>query len=139
MNNSNPTIQRVNPAGVVDSSAYGFSQGVVAEATGRYVFVSGQFAGDEEGNIVSDDMVGQIKQTFKNLSSVISGCGAKPEQVVQIRVLIVNHNESYLEPLHREVTALFGEHLPASTLIPVPRLALDAMLFEIEATLFMPE
>lgn len=139
MSDLNSSIKRINPAGVVDSSVYGFSQGVIAAAKGRYVFASGQFGGDENGNLVGDTMQSQMQQAFKNLKAVITGAGAVPEQVVQIRVLIVDHNESYLEPLHSEISALFAEHLPASTLIPVPRLALDGMLFEIEATLFMPE
>lgn len=133
-------IQRINPPGVVDSSQFGFAQGVIAPVDGHYVFVSGQFAGDEQGNLVGETMEAQMKQTFKNLKTVIAGAGAKPEHVVQIRVLIKDHNMSYLEPLHAEIVALFGEeNLPASTLIPVPRLALDGMLFEIEATLFVPK
>jgi enamine deaminase RidA (YjgF/YER057c/UK114 family) len=38
-----------------------------------------------------------------------------------------------LEPLTAECLEFFGSALPAQTLVPVPRLALDGMLFEIEA------
>ncbi len=130
-------IQRINPKGVVDSRIFGFSQGVIAPADGHYVFVSGQYAGDENGVLVGDTMAAQMKQSFLNLKRVIEASGAKPGHVTQIRVLVVDHKESYLELFHREVTALFGDELPASTLIPVPRLALDGMLFEIEATVFV--
>jgi len=38
-----------------------------------------------------------------------------------------------VEVMSKELTALFGSHLPAQTLVPVPRLALDGMLFEVGA------
>lgn len=81
----------------------------------------------------------QMSHCFENLRLIIEEAGASSAQIVQIRSLIVNHEEKFLEPLYNHVIALCGSHLPASTLIPVPRLALDDMLFEIEATLYMPE
>lgn len=138
-NSSAAEIKRINPEGVFDSSKFGFSQSVIVPVKGNYIFVSGQFAGDLNGNLVGNNVVEQMKQSFKNLKRVIEASGAKPAHVVQIRILIVDHNESYLELLHQELSQLFGDHHPASTLIPVQRLALDGMLFEIEATLFIPE
>jgi len=132
-------IQRLNPAGLFDTSPYGFSQVVTVPSTGKTVFVSGQFSGEIEGNVVGETVEEQMKLCFNNLRTAIYAAGAKPEHVVQIRVLIVDYREKYLIPLERQVQALFGDALPASTLIPVPRLALDDMLFEIEATLFVPE
>jgi len=123
----------------VDSRPYGFSQIVLVPANGSTVFVSGQFSGNTQGKVMGETVEEQMAVSFANLRIAIEEAGARPEHVVQIRVLIVNHQEAYLQPLEREARALFGGHLPASTLIPVPRLALDAMLFEIEATLFVPD
>jgi len=123
----------------VDSRPYGFSQIVLVPANGSTVFVSGQFSGNTQGKVMGETVEEQMAVSFANLRIAIEEAGARPEHVVQIRVLIVNHQEAYLQPLERESRALFGGHLPASTLIPVPRLALDAMLFEIEATLFVPD
>lgn len=135
---TNTQITRINPAGMFDSSVVGFSQVVTAPAEGTAVFVSGQFSGDESGTVLGDDVPAQMRQCFRNLKLAIAAAGAKPEHVVKIVVLIVDHNERFLAPLDAEIKDLFGDALPASTLIPVPRLALDAMLFEIEATLFVP-
>jgi enamine deaminase RidA (YjgF/YER057c/UK114 family) len=38
-----------------------------------------------------------------------------------------------------ERNAMWGDRKPASTLIPVPKLALDGMLFEIDAVAVIPE
>jgi hypothetical protein len=40
---------------------------------------------------------------------------------------------SKLEVLTKNVKEMFGEALPAQTLVPVPKLAIDPMLFEVEA------
>ena len=133
------TMQRINPETLIDSSAWGFTQVVVTPARGKTVYVSGQYGGDQQGNIVGKTVEEQMSAAFNNLKAAIAASGASPEHAVKITILIVGHREKYLPQLARETQALFGETLPASTLIPVPRLALDDMLFEIDATLFVPE
>lgn len=133
------TMQRINPETLIDSSAWGFTQVVVTPKKGKTVYLSGQYGGDPQGNIVGETVEEQMTQSFKNLKAAIAASGAGPEHVVKITVLIVGHSEKYLPQLTEETLALFGDTLPASTLIPVPRLALDDMLFEIDATLFIPE
>jgi enamine deaminase RidA (YjgF/YER057c/UK114 family) len=65
--------------------------------------------------------------------------GASPSDVVKLTVLIVDHSEARLHTFGAELAAAFGsEHRPTCTLIPVPRLALDGMLFEIEALAAVP-
>ncbi len=74
-----------------------------------------------------------MRQAFTNLAAALSAAGATPEHVVKLTVFIVDHDQSKLGPLMEATTGLFGSGLPAQTLVPVPRLALDGMLFEIEA------
>lgn len=56
-----------------------------------------------------------------------------PNQVAKLTVLVVDHDMSKLGVLTENVRAMFGNRLPAQTLVPVPRLAIDPMLFEVEA------
>jgi enamine deaminase RidA (YjgF/YER057c/UK114 family) len=44
---------------------------------------------------------------------------------------------SKLAPLTRNVIGMFGDSLPAQTLVPVPKLAIDPMLFEVEAVVLL--
>ena len=58
--------------------------------------------------------------------------------VAKLTVLVVDHTEQRLALFSQAVRSLWPDGAaPACTLIPVPRLALDGMLIEIEATAVM--
>lgn len=135
---SSSQIARLNPETIVDSRPYGFSQIVAAPANARTIYISGQFSGNPDGKVEGTTVAEQARIAIDNLRLAIAAAGAKPEHVVKMQLLIVDHDESKLDTIIPFVTGLFGAHLPASTLIPVPRLALDGMLFEIDATLAVP-
>jgi len=132
-------LERINPPTIVDTSPWGFSQVVVAPSSAKTVYISGQFSGDKEGNVLGKTVGKQAELAFDNLRKAIEASGGKPEHVVKIQVLVAGHGEDKLHAIGEQISKLFGEHLPASTLIPVDRLALDGMLFEIDATLAIPQ
>ena len=98
--------------------------------------MSGQGGQDQTGAL-SPDFGEQVKQAYANLAAVIEALGAHPDQVVKLTVFVVDHDMSKLGVLTETVTRWFGARLPAQTLVPVPKLAIDAMLFEVEAVLFL--
>ncbi|CAI1875060.1 Enamine/imine deaminase [Serratia quinivorans] len=132
------SISRINPPTLLDSTAYGFTQVVVAPNNGRTVYLSGQFSSDTEGNVLGETVAEQIPIALQNLKHAIKASGAKPENVVKIQIYIVDHAQKDAYQLQSEIKQLFGDNLPASTLVPVPRLALDGMKFEIDAILVIP-
>lgn len=125
-----PTIR--NPPGLFDPTAFGYSQAVIAPAGGRLAFISGQGGADGQGAL-SPDFAAQVKQAYANLRTALDAVGAKPNQVVKLTIFVVDHDPSKLGVLTSQVIETFGEARPAQTLVPVPRLALDGMLFEVEA------
>jgi enamine deaminase RidA (YjgF/YER057c/UK114 family) len=73
-----------------------------------------------------------ICQNSKNLGQTLKM--SMPEQVVKITLLCVDHNAEKQRLISLERNAMWnGDRKPASTLIPVPKLAVDGMLFEIDA------
>ena len=69
------------------------------------------------------------------LSAWCFAAGAAHTEVAKVTALIVDHSEARLAVFSKGLRTMWGDHpAPACTLIPVPRLALDGMLFEIEAT-----
>lgn len=122
----------VNPQGLYDPAPNGYSHAVVASGARRIAYIAGQGGEDSTGTLSSDFAV-QAAQAYANLRTALEGIGAKPNQVVKLTVFVVDHDQSKLGILTRLVKETFGEALPAQTLVPVPRLAIDGMLFEVEA------
>ncbi|MFN8831092.1 MAG: RidA family protein [Labrys sp. (in: a-proteobacteria)] len=122
----------VNPHGLHDPTPHGYSTVVISRPDARLAFVSGQGGHDERGQL-SPDFGAQVTQAYANLAAVIDAIGARPDQVVKLTVLVVDHDMSKLGVLTENVVRMFGKALPAQTLVPVPKLAVDSMLFEVEA------
>ena len=83
---------------------------------------------------MSPDFAEQVRQAFANVQIALAAADAQIKDVAKITVLIVDHSMERLQILGAEISRVWGElPAPACTLIPVPRLALDEMLFEVEA------
>ena len=126
----------VNPSHLHDPTPNGYSTAVIAPASGRLAFISGQGGQDRTGAL-SSDFATQVEQAYANLAAVIEALGARPDQVVKLTVFVVDHDMSKLGVLTENVTRMFGAKLPAQTLVPVPKLAIDPMLFEVEAVVLL--
>lgn len=124
--------QIVNPTNLHDPTPQGYSAVVITPAAGRLAFVSGLGGQDRTGGL-SPDFGSQVEQAYANLGATLDGIGAGPEHVVKLTIYVVDHDMSKLGTLTRSVQDMFGDSLPAQTLVPVPGLAVDAMLFEVEA------
>ena len=126
----------LNPPGLMDSRRF-FSQVVVAPG-GTTVYVAGQ-TGYRVDRSIDPTKEGQMAQAFANVKIALAAGGARLDQVVSIAIYIVDYSEADLEPLARLTAAHFPPgRLPASTLVPVPRLARDGLLFEITVTAVVP-
>ncbi|MDU0364889.1 RidA family protein [Rhizobium sp. 25PS6] len=126
----------VNPKNLYDPSPNGYSTAVIVPRQGRLAYISGQGGQDSTGAL-SPDFAVQVKQAYANLRTALDALGARPDQVAKLTVFVVDHDMSKLEVLTGNVKDMFGEALPAQTLIPVPKLAIDPMLFEVEAVVVL--
>ena len=124
----------INPPGLYDPRPNGYSHVVVADAPARQIYIAGQ-GGENIDGVLSEDFGTQVKQALGNLQTALNAAGAGLADVAKLTVLIVDHSEARLRIFGGALSVMWGDHpAPACTLIPVPRLALDGMLFEIEAT-----
>jgi enamine deaminase RidA (YjgF/YER057c/UK114 family) len=128
--------QIVNPPQLHDPTPHGYSTAVIVPAGARLAFVSGQGAHDRTGKL-SPDFAKQVAQGYANLGAALEGLGARPDQVAKLTVFVVDHDMSKLGALTENVTRMFADRLPAQTLVPVPKLAVDGMLFEVEAVVLL--
>jgi enamine deaminase RidA (YjgF/YER057c/UK114 family) len=119
-----------------DPTPNGYSTAVIMPREARVAYISGQGGQDSTGAL-SPDFAVQVEQAYANLRTALEGIGAKPDQVAKLTVFVVDHDMSKLEVLTRNVKKMFGKALPAQTLVPVPKLAIDPMLFEVEAVVIL--
>ncbi len=127
----------VNPETMFDPTPHGYSVAVVAPANARLAFISGQGGQDARGG-PDPAFAAQVRQAYANLAAAIQALGARPQDVVKLTLFVVDHDMGKLGALTAAVTELFGATLPAQTLVPVPKLAIDGMVFEVEAIVALP-
>lgn len=133
------TVTLRNPPGLYDPAPNGYSHIGIVPAGTRLAFIAGQGGETADGELPSD-FHQQVRQAMGNLLIAIEAAGGRPSQVVKLTVLIVDHSEQRLGVLGAELARIFGDQLkPACTLIPVPRLALDGMLFEVDAVVALAD
>jgi enamine deaminase RidA (YjgF/YER057c/UK114 family) len=118
----------------------GYTNGLLADANGKFLFIAGQIAWNEEQQIVSDDFVEQFDRALANVMAVVSAAGAKSEHIVRL-VLYVTDKLEYRERT-REVGERYrkhmGKHFPAMVLVEVKGLLDDAAKVEIEGMALIP-
>ena len=132
------TFDLINPDGLYDPSPYGYSHLAVLKPKVRLVAIAGQ-GGETIDGKVAGDFRAQVRQALKNLSTAVQAAGGTLGDVVKQTFLVVDHREDKLPVLGEELDRAYGAGLkPTCTLIPVPRLALDSMLFEVEAWVALP-
>ncbi len=118
-----------NPSGVHRTSGYSH-----AARIGDQLFVSGQVAQDERGEIVGrGDARAQTEQIYKNLKDVLEACGSAMELVGKITVY--TNDIAHRAAIRAVRDAVFGPigHFPAATFVVVSALAEPEYLVEIEA------
>jgi len=126
-------FQLSNPEGLYDPSGNAYSHVAEVRADSRLLFIAGQGGEDSNGQL-PPLFTEQARQALANLELALASKGASLAQVFKLTLLIVEHSEPRLRQWVAEADRAWGPHMkPACTLIPVPRLALDGMLVEIEA------
>lgn len=126
-----------NPDLLFDPTPYGFNHASSVKTPGEFVYISGQSGGLGKNHSLSPDFRIQVKTALENLKIILSSYNLKPENVMKITILIVDHSSEKLKIWEEEINKVWnGKPFPASTLIPVPKLALDGMLIEVDAIAF---
>lgn len=110
----------------------------VVKARGTLVFVSGQVAMDERGQVVGvGDVVAQATLALEHVGRGLRAAGAESSHVTKVTIYVRNMEDRVkIVPIRAR---FFGETLPASTIVEVSKLAHPDLLIEIEAIAVIPE
>ncbi len=106
----------------------GYSRAVV---DGEWIFVSGTTGFDYSQMTISDDIVAQTEQCFKNIQAALAEAGASLQDVVRVRYILPDG--ALFERCWPVLRRYFGEVRPASTMFSAG-LADPRMKIEIEVT-----
>ncbi len=119
----------------------GYSNGMLAPAGGRLLFVAGQIAWDAEGRLRGSSFVEQLEAALGNVLEVVRAAGGGPEHVGRLTFYVTSCAE-YLADLSAVGEAyrrVMGRHYPAMALLQVAALVVPEAKVEIEATAVVPE
>ena len=109
-------------------------------AEGQTIFLGGQIGWNSDQVFETDDFVGQLEQTLRNIVAVLAEAGAGPEHLVRLTWFVTDKSE-YLQRLPeigKAYRSVFGAHFPAMSLVEVSALVEDSAKVEIEATAVIP-
>ena len=99
---------------------------------GDLVFISGQAALDEDGQLVGvGDFDAQAEQTFRNLSRVLEAGGSSLSRIFKVTIFLTDMSNfgKIVELREKWFTAPY----PSDTIVEVSSLALPELEIEIEA------
>jgi enamine deaminase RidA (YjgF/YER057c/UK114 family) len=130
---ANFSIKRVNPPQL--GAPPGYSQ-IVDVRAGRIIFIAGQTALDQNGDLVGkNDFAAQAEQVFRNLSVALQSVGCTAGNLVKLTVFLRNMDDlsAYREARNRFFATATPVAAPAVTLVEVSRLYGPDFMIEIEA------
>jgi enamine deaminase RidA (YjgF/YER057c/UK114 family) len=123
-----PTTRQLISSGSPFERDIGYSRAVV---DGDWVFVSGTTGFDYQQMTISDDVVEQAEQCFKNIAAALAEAGCTLHDIVRVRYILPERDD--FEPCWPILRQYLGDIRPASTMF-VAGLADPRMRIEIEVT-----
>ena len=108
-----------------------YSQGIQVDGARSLLFIAGQTAADEHGQVVGKgDIERQSERVFQNLQAVLTTAGATFENLVMTTTYLtdLSHREAY----NKVRLKYYGSEPPTSTLLVVKSLGHEDFLIEID-------
>ena len=133
-----PRLAIINPEEL--GAPRGWSNGLLAPAGGRTLFIAGQTARDESGKVPPTDFVSQFDRALGNVLAVVRKAGGEPADIGRFTIYVTDmvQYRGSLKPLGEAYRRRMGTHYPAMALVEVKSLVDAHALVEIEATAVLP-
>ena len=118
----------------------GYSQGLLAPAGGRVLFVAGQTAPAFQAESAADTFQAQFEATLARMLAVVEDAGGTAQHIGRMTVYVTSMaayttSRPALGAIWRR---RMGAHYPAMAVVEVTRLFDPAAVVEIEATAVLP-
>ena len=119
----------------------GYSDGMLAPAGARILFVAGQIGWNGDRKLVGPgDFAAQFTQALRNVVAVVRAAGGSPEHLARVTLYVTDKREyvAKREQIGAAWREIVGRHYPAMALVEVSGLLEPGALVEIEATAAVP-
>lgn len=123
------TTTKLNPA-TIAAPAGAYSHGVIAPASGEWLYISGQVGMLPDGTTVAG-FVEQARVAWSNLVAILKAANMSVEDLVKVTTFITDAGD--VKDLRSVRAPFLGDARPASTLLIVKALAGPEWLIEVEA------
>lgn len=127
----------MNPEGV--RKPIGYTHVVSVEGPGKILYVSGQVARNQKGDIVGvGDLEAQTRQVYENISLILKKMGATFSDVVKQNIYTTKLDQiNVIKKVREEYFP--HDHRPANTTIGVEGLVEKEYMIEIEIVAAIPQ
>ena len=114
----------------------GWSNGLLAQAGGRMLFIAGQTARDRSGKVADTDFVSQFDRALGNVLAVLRQAGGEPGDIGRFTIYVTDMAQyrANLKPLGEVYRRRMGTRFPTMALVEVKSLVDQRAVVEIEAT-----
>ena len=131
-------MRPINPAEL--GAPRGYSNGMLAPAGARLLFVAGQIGWNENQQLVGDGFAEQFARALANVVTVVREAGGSPERLARLTIYVVDRQEylAALEAIGAAYRGIMGGHYPAMALVEVAALLEPGAKVEIEGTAALP-
>jgi len=128
----------INPESL--GSPSGYSNGLLADAGGKLLFIAGQIAWNSEQKIVSNDFVQQFDHALANVIAVVNAAGGEASDIARLVIYVTDKIEyrRRTKEVGERYRKHMGNHFPAMVLVQVAGLLDDAAKVEIEGIAVIP-
>ena len=115
---------------------------VISVRPGKLIYVAGQVAVDENGQVVGEgDLAAQTRQTYLNLGQALASAGAGFSDVVKFNTYIKKGEalQNYMDARREVFARIYPDgDVPAHTLLVIEALVREELLIEVEAVAALP-
>ena len=120
------------------AAAKGYANGVIA--SGRGLYLGGQIGWNAEQIFETDEFIGQMTQTLKNIKAILVAAGGGPQHLTRLTWFVTDKAEyaANQRQVGQAYRAVLGNNFPAMSLLVVADLLEDRAKIEIEATSVLP-
>jgi len=122
--------EKINPEGSAEKTGK-YSHGMkITIGDAELIFVTGQIAMDENGNVISENVTEQTEYVFQSIQKILNAAGSSLDDVVKASVFVTNMDD--FKEISQVRNKYFAKSKPVSTLVEVNKMVKDGIKVEIE-------